>query len=88
MKHTIKTIALFLIIAAGLLAQTAPTPAPQQLQDPETLNRVITVLVKQRDQATSTAQNLEAQLALLQQDLEKAKAKIAELEKKPEPKKP
>lgn len=79
MKKLLTTLLIcFLACALSATAQTA-SPAPQAPTDPETLNRVIAIVVQQRDASTVMAQNLDAQLRLAQDEIAKLKKQVAEL---------
>jgi len=70
-------------VAAVLIALVAmPAHAQQQPPiDPATLQRAITVLQQQRNQAMDSQVNSEVQRAALAEEVERLKAKIAEIEK-------
>lgn len=69
-----QTILAFLLLATPAAAQQQP--------DVATLQRVIAALQAQRNQAMDVAANIEVQRAALAEEIEKLKAKIADLERK------
>jgi len=60
------------------------TPALAQQPDVATLQRAIAVLQSQRNQAMDALANTEVQRAALAEQVEKLKAEIEELKKKPQ----
>lgn len=67
-------IAFAVLIATPALAQQQP--------DIATLQRVIAILQQQRNQAMDTLASSEVQRAVLAEEIERFKARIAEMEKK------
>lgn len=68
------------------LASLLSTPAFAQQPDPAVLQRAITVLQAQRNQALDSAASEAVRAEGLSDDLAKARARIKELEPKPEQK--
>lgn len=80
-----KLIPILLLAALPLAAQQAPAePTPEQLK------ALVTVLRQQRDAATQSAQDAQAQLSLVAAELEAAKKQLAAQQAKavPQPSKP
>lgn len=81
-----KKLIPILILAALPLAAQQATAEPTA----EQLKALVTVLRQQRDAATQSAQDAQAQLALVAAELEAAKKQLAEAKAKaaPQPSKP
>jgi hypothetical protein len=79
MKSTI-----FALLAASAAAFPIAALAQQQLTDPAFLQRALTAMQVQRNQAMDAAAGQQARADGLQEDLNKARAKIKELEPKPD----
>lgn len=77
-----------IIIAAFLTASLFGQQAQPQEPTPEQLKALVVVLRQQRDQATQTLQDTQAQLALVSTELEAAKKQIAEAAKAKAPAQP
>lgn len=65
----------------------ASTPVAAQQSDPVFLQRALTAMQTQRDQAMNALVVVEANVAGLKDELAKAQARVKELEPKPEEKK-
>lgn len=72
---------LFFLIWAG------PALAQQQVADPATLQRLLTMTQAQRNQLFDAFTAASVQIEALTDDLAKARARLNELEQKPEPEK-
>ena len=75
-----KKIAIF----GAILALTSPAIAQQAPPDPAVLQRALSALQAQRNQAMDAAASAEIKAAGLAEDLAKAQARIKELEPKPD----
>ena len=71
-------LVLAVLLAAPLFAQTAPAPT-QPEATPEQLRAIAATVIKQRDSATATAQNLQIDIQLLQQEIESLRKQVADL---------
>lgn len=74
-----------IILALSLLA--TPAFAQQQQPDPAFLQRVLSTMQAQRNQATDALAVSDTRIAVLQEELEKIKARVKELEAPKEEKK-
>ena len=72
-----------LVLTSALLLGTAPAIAQQQTPDPAFLQKALSAMQSQRNQAADAQAVLEARLSMANDELAKAQAKIKELKAKP-----